>query len=55
MGRLLAHAGPNHAAKARVLNDFAAACGAEVETTPHFTSARFVKSQKEGCECQCKH
>ena len=43
MERLLAPAGATHAARIEYLEEFAQACRAEVETTAHFTSARFVK------------
>jgi hypothetical protein len=47
MERLLAHVGASHMARSEYLQEFAQACGAEVETTPHFTSARFVKCAPE--------
>jgi hypothetical protein len=51
MERLLAPAGGTHAARREYLEEFAQACGAEVETTPHFTSGRFVKlAPKKGRE-----
>lgn len=43
--RVLSHVAASHPARQRALQDFAEACGAEVETTRHFTSARFVKVQ----------
>lgn len=44
MERLLTHAkGPGQVAKQELLSEFAEACGATVETTKHFTSARFAK------------
>ncbi|HEY3902268.1 MAG TPA: hypothetical protein VGM54_26880 [Chthoniobacter sp.] len=41
--RVLSHVALSHLARQRALQDFAEACGAEVEATRHFTSARFVK------------
>lgn len=40
--RLLAHAPANRPAQHHALEEFAEICGAEVETTVHLTSARFV-------------
>jgi hypothetical protein len=44
MRRLLSSITGNDVIKIRVLREFAEACGAEVETTPRLTSARFVKT-----------
>jgi hypothetical protein len=41
--RVLSHAAASHAARQRALEEFADACGAIVETTRHFTSARFAR------------
>jgi hypothetical protein len=41
--RLFAHHKENEGRK-RLLEEFAAHCGATVETTPHFKSARFTKA-----------
>jgi hypothetical protein len=42
--RLLANTSGSYAVRERSLLEFAEACGAQVETTRHFTSARFVKA-----------
>ncbi len=44
MQRLLASITGNRATKTRVVQEFAAACGAQVETTTRLTSARFVRA-----------
>jgi hypothetical protein len=44
--RLLASSASSRAARGRIIQQFAKACGAVVETTPHFTSARFVKARE---------
>jgi hypothetical protein len=41
--RVLSHIPASHPARQHALEEFADACGATVETTRHFTSARFVK------------
>jgi len=42
MERLFSQVRANHSAKIKVLCDFADACGVELETTAHLTSARFL-------------
>lgn len=47
LNRLFSH--PNESRGRRlVLEEFAALCGAKVETTPHFKSARFTKAAAVG-------
>jgi hypothetical protein len=43
LARVFACVPGNHSAQLRVLHEFAEACGVEMETTPHLTSARFVR------------
>lgn len=47
MQRLLSSITGNRATKTRIVQDFAAACGAQVETTPRLTSARFVRARED--------
>ncbi|MEP6671410.1 MAG: hypothetical protein ABJF10_19765 [Chthoniobacter sp.] len=47
MERLFSFVEGGHSARIRVLCDFADACGVELETTAHLTSARFVKLKSE--------
>lgn len=49
MQRLLSSITGNRATKTRIVQEFAAACGAQVETTPRLTSARFVKVHSPRC------
>jgi len=46
MQRLLSCVTGSRHTKARVVQQFAEACGAVVETTPRLTSARFVKAHE---------
>ncbi len=45
--RLLAHFPENQRARHQALQEFAEMCGAEVETTPHLKSARFIPLGRE--------
>lgn len=44
MQRLLASITGSRTTRKRIVQEFAAACGAQVETTPRLTSARFVRA-----------
>jgi len=52
MERLFSIVQRSHSARMRVLHEFAEACGVEMETTPHLTSARFVVKTPVGCRTQ---
>jgi hypothetical protein len=54
LARLLAHVGGNHGAKEAALREFAEMCGAEVEWTHHFTSARLVRAEGGAGEPQVR-